>query len=124
MFGQIIGYVSVRFLCVGPPVMDANNSIPLETRNVLIGAPITLSCSAGGDGLVWLWYHSGMIMEVSSNTLVVPSSTLADSGIYQCFAYNSASYASATGNISVYGQFRLVSNVYLYLHPKWGNVLK
>ncbi|KAL5515425.1 hypothetical protein EMCRGX_G000587 [Ephydatia muelleri] len=85
-----------------PPVMDANNSIPLETRNVLFGAPITLSCSAGGDGLVWLWYHSGMIMEVSSNTLVVPSSTLADSGIYQCFAYNSASYASATGNVSVY----------------------
>eukprot|EP00731_Ephydatia_muelleri_P000434 Em0001g434a len=84
------------------PVIDASNSLAITPVSFLYGVAFTLSCNASGNELTWLWYHNGMRLSgTSGRALVVPSPTLDDSGIYQCFAYNPFSNVSATGNISV-----------------------
>ena len=93
---------AARVHCTGRPVIDAANSLTLTPVSFLYGVAFTLSCSASGNELTWLWYHNGMRLSgASGSALVVPSPTLDDSGIYQCFAYNPFSNVSATGNISV-----------------------
>ena len=98
----IIHIFFVRVHCTGRPVIDASNSLALTPVSFLYGVAFTLSCNASGNELTWLWYHNGMRLSgTSGRLLVVPSPTLDDSGIYQCFAYNPFSNVSATGNISV-----------------------
>ena len=98
------------FIHIDRPILDAANSLSLAApRSFLYGSAFTLYCNASGDQLTWLWYHNGRRLGSSNNTLVVPSPTLADAGIYQCFAYGLFSAVSASGNVSAIGNVTIRS---------------
>ena len=94
-------FFGIFLIYLDRPVLDASKSLSLVPRSFLYGSPFNLSCNASGEDIEWRWYHNGLRLSASTSTLIVPSPTLADTGIYQCFAYNPVANVSAAGNITI-----------------------
>ena len=87
-----------------PPTIST--PLPSFTQEIEYGNPLTLSCSASGLDITWLWYHNGLqIIEALESTLVISGAVEEDSGIYQCFAYNPAGYDNSAALVTVNSEF-------------------
>lgn len=73
---------------------------PPSSVDVNYGRPLTLSCTATGGEVSWVWYHNGVKM-ANSSSLTVSSVELQDSGAYQCFAANEAGVGSRSTLVTV-----------------------
>ena len=73
---------------------------PPSSVNINYGNLLTLSCTATGTDIVWVWYHNGINISDSS-TITVNTAELQDSGAYQCFATNEAGVDSRSTLVTV-----------------------
>ncbi|XP_011406589.2 PREDICTED: contactin-5-like [Amphimedon queenslandica] len=73
---------------------------PPSSVDITYGSSLTLSCTATGSDISWVWYHNGIKISDSS-TLVVSTTGLEDSGAYQCFATNEAGVDSKSTLVTV-----------------------
>ena len=69
------------------------------------GTPFSLSCEASGLNIQWAWYYNGEALDSTGPTFSIENSVEEDTGIYQCFARNSAGFNSSAAFVRVQSEF-------------------
>ena len=71
------------------PVFTKETIRTIKERSVVVGESVTLLCSAIGLPEPQLsWYKNNELYRDSGSSLVIPSATMADTGVYTCMAQN------------------------------------
>ena len=94
---------------------------------VLIGQPVSLTCSATGPSIVYQWRKNGVTLSGGNlNMLTIYKTKESDEGTYQCIAINKAgNVTSHQAVIIIYGkpgcQYKVLFLPLMQTNPKLFN---
>ena len=84
------------------PVFTKETIRTIKDRSVVVGQSVNLLCSAIGLPEPQLsWYKNNELYRDSGSSLVIPSASLADSGVYTCMAMNMVGSARVKYRLTV-----------------------